>query len=407
MSKKHNKYSGFTLIEVIVVIIIMGILATVAMRSLGTVFQSARTEETKQELKEIGYAIAGNPELANNGTRTDYGYVGDVGSFPPNLEALNQNPGGYATWKGPYIRSDFTQLTNDYKQDAWGTNYSYSGGVDITSTGSGSSLVHKIGNASTDFLINQVTGNVYDINGIPPGTAQADSLSIELTIPNGSGATVVKTAGLSAGGYFAFDSIPIGNHDIRIVYRPSDDTLERFVSVLPQSSLYGTFLLGSAFFSGSNFLREILRPNGIGSFSDLIVSACAQNWECVDESISDDDASYLAGFGVSYRTDTYALVDNSAGSGTIDSVVISMNCVGTEAGNMARTVLRTGGSLYEGATVNLTVVSVYTVYTTAYSTNPATSSAWTWTEVDNLEAGVTIKKEARCTQIWVEVFYTN
>lgn len=240
----------------------MGILATVAMRSMGTVFQSARTEETKQELEQIGFALAGNPELANNGTRTDFGYIGDVGSFPTTLDDLNQNPGGYSTWNGPYIRSDFIQVTNDYKQDAWGTNYSYGGGVDVTSTGSGSDIVYKIGRSSADFVINQVTGNVFDINGLPPGIALADSVSIELTIPDGSGSTVLKTTSPSAGGYFAFDSIPIGNHDIRVVYKPSDDTLDRFVSVLPQSSPHSTYLLDSAYFAG-----------GGGSGGDLVYAA--------------------------------------------------------------------------------------------------------------------------------------
>jgi hypothetical protein len=54
---------------------------------------------------------------------------------------------------------------------------------------------------------------------------------------------VTKSTQPEASGYFAFDSIPIGNHDIEIIYQPVDDTLHRFVSVLPNSVLYQEYFL--------------------------------------------------------------------------------------------------------------------------------------------------------------------
>ena len=33
--------------------------------------------------------------------------------------------------------------------------------------------------------------------------------------------------------------------------------------------------------------------------------------------------------------------------------------------------------------------------------------AWTWSEIDAMEIGVYIRRSARCTQAWVEVFYTD
>ncbi|MEA2031894.1 MAG: type II secretion system protein, partial [candidate division Zixibacteria bacterium] len=92
------------------VIIIIGILSTVALRSVNTITDTAKIEETKQELEALSFAIAGNPDIQNNGIRTDFGYVGDVGSLPPNLDALFSNPGSYATWNGPYIGNRFTQI---------------------------------------------------------------------------------------------------------------------------------------------------------------------------------------------------------------------------------------------------------------------------------------------------------
>jgi len=241
---KQASQKGFTLIEIVLVIVISGILATVAFRSATIVTNTAKVEETKQELDALAYAIVGNPELQNNGVRSDFGYVGDIGALPPNLDALVQNPGGYSTWNGPYIQRRFSQMTDDYKKDAWGELYQYSASVTITSTG-GSGIVRRLANSASDLLANTISGVVYDLDGTPPGSTYKDSVSVRLTIPNGSGSMLTKSSAPDAGGYFSFDSIPIGNHDIEIIYQPDDDTLNRFVLVLPNSSIYSEYYLAA------------------------------------------------------------------------------------------------------------------------------------------------------------------
>lgn len=226
------------------VIIISGILVSVALRSVVTVTETGRIEETKQELEALAVALVGNPELENNGVRTDFGYVGDIGALPSGLDSLFNRPtGGYTTWNGPYIKRRFTQITNDYGEDAWGVAYTYAGGVDITSTGSGSNIVRKIANASSDLLGNEVTGIVLDRNGAPPGSVNTDSVTIFIEYPDGIGGTTIDSVHPDASGYFSFSSIPIGNHDLGIVYNPLTDTLARFVSVLPNSVLYQEYFL--------------------------------------------------------------------------------------------------------------------------------------------------------------------
>ena len=244
MRKHLSHSSGFTLIEVVIVVLIAGIIASVALRSAVTISETARTEETKQELEALAIAISGNTELENNGVRSDFGYVGDVGAMPPNLDALNSNPGSYTTWKGPYVDNDFTQKTDDYKTDAWNTVYIYSG-VNITSSGSGSDIVRTLGKSVDDFTLNQVNGIVFNCDGTPPGSTYRDSVRVRLMIPNGVGGTVTKSMTVDVGGFFSFDSIPIGNHDLNVIYIPDDDTLFRFVSVLPASSPYSEYTLSS------------------------------------------------------------------------------------------------------------------------------------------------------------------
>lgn len=227
--------AGFTFVELMIAIVISGILVTVAMKSLLGIYGTAKTEETKQEMESLAYAIVGNPSVSNNGVRADFGYVGDVGSLPPNLDALYTNPGGYATWKGPYVSNRFTQTSDDYKRDAWGSLYEYTGGITLKSTGGGD-MIRPIAGSISELLLNSITGTVCDIDGTPPGPTYKDSLTVMLIHPNGAGALRTRTATVDAAGYFSVDSVPVGNQDLKVVYRPLNDTLPRVVSVAPNSA---------------------------------------------------------------------------------------------------------------------------------------------------------------------------
>ena len=240
ITKTDNK--GFTLIEVVIAIVIVAILATVAMRSALFISETAKEEETKQELELLQFAIVGNPLLFNDNTRSDFGYVGDIGAMPPNLDALFSNPGGYATWNGPYVKRRFEQDVDGYKQDAWGVTYTYSGNS-VTSTGSSTNIVREFGTSVSDFLMNGVEGVLLDLDGTPPGTVYRDSITISMTHPNGSGGYTTQVTQPDLGGFFNFESVPIGNHDIELVYNPTNDSLKRFVSIVPNSRHYGEYFL--------------------------------------------------------------------------------------------------------------------------------------------------------------------
>ena len=243
MKRQHgNPESGFTLIELVLVVVIIGLLAATAMRSGGALYESAKVEETKQELTSLAHAIAGNPELHSNGVRSDFGYVGDIGALPPSLDALYSNPGGYATWKGPYISNRYTQTPTDFKTDAWGAAYAY-GGVTITSPGSGASIVRQVAATASDLLLNSASGTVTDNDGTPPGNDYRDSVEVLLSYPDGAGSTTSLIGYPDAGGYFYFDSLPIGNHRLSIIYLPTGDTLKRVVSITPGSSPYSDYRL--------------------------------------------------------------------------------------------------------------------------------------------------------------------
>jgi type II secretory pathway pseudopilin PulG len=219
----------------IVVIIVIGILASVAMKSMDTAIEDARRVQTEREMEMLAQAIAGNPQAVQAGLRADFGYVGDVGSFPPNLSALTQNPGGLTTWNGPYIEFGYAEDNSGFRLDEWGKAYGYDGALTITSSGGG--ITRRLAGDVGDYLLNQMRGSIEDAGGSPPGAGLADSINILITVPNGAGGLSTKAYHPDSSGTFTLDSLPVGEHRLDIVFTPWADTLRRFVTILPGNKL--------------------------------------------------------------------------------------------------------------------------------------------------------------------------
>ena len=238
--------TGYSLIELVLVLVIIGVLAGIGLQSMTAVTVTARVEETRSELDRLAVALVGDPGLVAGGARTDFGYVGDVGALPANLDALAVNPGGYTTWDGPYAGDPFGNGGADYafKLDAWGKPYVYSGGVTIQSTGGPTNLTRQLANTAADLVANGVVVIVTDLSGNPPGSGYADSVVVRLTYPNGTGGLSSSDQYPSAGGLVQFNAIPIGLRDLEVIYLPSADTLNRKVTVYPGEDAYLEISLG-------------------------------------------------------------------------------------------------------------------------------------------------------------------
>jgi type II secretory pathway pseudopilin PulG len=210
------------------VIIIIGILAGIAVIKMTSQLETARYEATMTEMEQLARAIVGNHAISSRGARADFGYVGDNGSLPPNLDALAVNP-GLATWDGPYISS---ATGSEYRNDAWGVAYIYTDTL-LRSIGSGTAIEKVFALSTADLLDNTVSGFCADADYDLPGAAYRDSLRFILTYPDGTGGMTEAVASPRVDGSFAYTGIPVGNHALRVIYIPDSDTAAYTLSVLP------------------------------------------------------------------------------------------------------------------------------------------------------------------------------
>jgi general secretion pathway protein G len=103
----NNSEKGFSLIELIVVLVILGLLAAVVAPNVYNKLAKGKDQIAKIQIKEL----EGGLQL----------FSFDMGRYPTTaegLEALIRNPVNNDSWKGPY-------LAKDLPKDPWGRPYVY------------------------------------------------------------------------------------------------------------------------------------------------------------------------------------------------------------------------------------------------------------------------------------------
>jgi prepilin-type N-terminal cleavage/methylation domain-containing protein len=359
---------GFTLIEILMAVVIIGILATVAMRSLSGTVERSRIEDTQAEMDLLVTAIAGNPDLYANGLRSDFGYVGDIGAVPSSLDNLVTNP-GLGTWNGPYVTGYFSEDATGYKKDAWGNTYGFTNGITISSTGGGATaMTRSAASAAGDLTSNGVSGTVTDAAGNPPGDSSV-AVTVRITYPDGAGSTTTATANPGSGGGFYFSAIPIGNHTVEAIYRATDDTVVAFASVLPKTGANlslrlpgNSFAAGGGGGSGSGAIEYVSGSAQTTGGQNNYVQFDITNTGTADVSVSSLSASYspAAYFQVVKWSSATVFNESSPRAGSGDTCPFS-SVQSIAAGAMLTVEINifydqpTGGSSYDITNTDFTV----------------------------------------------------
>ena len=106
MQRTHTPATcaGFTLIEILVVMAIIGMLAVMVAPNIFNQQGGARRDAALSQISALEAALDT--------------YRLDLGQYPDSLEGLVENDSGRAAWNGPYLR-------REVPLDPWGNEYVY------------------------------------------------------------------------------------------------------------------------------------------------------------------------------------------------------------------------------------------------------------------------------------------
>ena len=102
--KSKRRQRGFTLVELLLVLVILALIAGLVLPGIIGKAESAKAKAASSQISRISMSVES--------------FYLDTGSTPSSLDELVDEPSGVTGWNGPYIK-------NTLLKDPWGEPYQY------------------------------------------------------------------------------------------------------------------------------------------------------------------------------------------------------------------------------------------------------------------------------------------
>ena len=135
------------------------------------------------------------------------------------------------------------------------------------------------------------------------------------------------------------------------------------------------------------------------------------NYQQVDDVTSDDMTTHVYTTALGWKYDLYNFPNHTTETGVIQKIVFVMKCYLQDVplgGSSIRVAYKTGGITYNTPNVPLPHDGNWHYYYAEVAENPNTATAWTWSDIDSLQAGFAVNSGSiygRCTQFYFIVYY--
>ena len=137
MSMTRARQLGFTLIETVATLTIISLVAVNLVTLSDYLLNHRQRQTTIDRMNELRRAINGSPAIISGEARISFGYLGDMGVLPGNLQDLwvkGSQPSFTfdgvkktgAGWNGPYLEVGNTPFSQGLALDGWGNAFDYS-----------------------------------------------------------------------------------------------------------------------------------------------------------------------------------------------------------------------------------------------------------------------------------------
>ncbi len=118
-AKSGSRQGGFTLVELLLVLVILALIAGLVLPSIIGQAESAKAKSASSSISRLSMAV-------------ETFYL-DTGNTPERLQDLVENPGDVSGWNGPYVKATLLK-------DPWGREFQFEspgqhGDFDIVSFG--------------------------------------------------------------------------------------------------------------------------------------------------------------------------------------------------------------------------------------------------------------------------------